>query len=184
MKPNRFERNYRDTPAPAEGVQREFSNKTPMGRSAGKIAMSCDHCGLSYETYACWAKRTARHFCSRACANAAKEVRVEKSCVICGTVFTATPSTVDKSSTCSRKCLRENRRRFLLSEASNMSESSIFNYGNHEHGAGLVFAKLDEDKVRAIRDDQRTQSAIAADYGISQSAVSQIKLRTIWAHVK
>lgn len=44
-------------------------------------------------------------------------------------------------------------------------------------------SKLTTDKVQAIRADTRPQSVIAAEYGISQSLVSQVRQRRIWAHV-
>jgi len=183
MKPNRFERNYRDTPPPRSGMQCEIANKTPMTRSAGKIGMSCDHCGMGYETYACWAKRTAHHYCSKACANSAKETPVEKTCVICGEIFITTPAAAWKFSTCSRKCLKEKRRRFLLAEAANMGQSRVFNYGKHERGT-QISKKLDDKKVREILNDPRSQSIIGKDYGIGQGHVSQIKRRVIWGHVQ
>lgn len=42
---------------------------------------------------------------------------------------------------------------------------------------------LTPDDVRAIRKDERSQSKIAADFGISRQAVSNIKLRKHWRHV-
>jgi hypothetical protein len=184
MKPNRFERDYKDTPAPAAGVVREFSNKTKLARTQGKININCDLCGMPYETYACWAKRTNNHYCSRACANAAKEIPVEKCCVVCGTTFIANPTTAKKLSTCSRRCLKENRSRFLTKEAKNMAESPIFNYGDHEKGADIGNSKLSDDDIFAIRADLRPQKQIAAQYGISQSNVSHIKNRDTWAHLR
>jgi hypothetical protein len=44
-------------------------------------------------------------------------------------------------------------------------------------------AKLTDDQVRAIRADTRSQRAIAAEYKITQPAVSMIKARKRWAHV-
>jgi hypothetical protein len=44
-------------------------------------------------------------------------------------------------------------------------------------------AKLTPDLVRAIRADPRMQRIIAHDYGITQTLVSQVKLRKIWKHV-
>ena len=44
-------------------------------------------------------------------------------------------------------------------------------------------AKLTEDAVRAIRADTRLQREIAADYGVDQTLISQIKARKLWAHV-
>ena len=43
-------------------------------------------------------------------------------------------------------------------------------------------SKLTESAVRAIREDTRTQKEIAADHGISQAHVSDIKRRKFWAH--
>lgn len=44
-------------------------------------------------------------------------------------------------------------------------------------------AKLTDDQVRAIRADTRFQRTIAADFGVSQRTVNQIKLGRIWRHV-
>jgi hypothetical protein len=182
MKPNRFERNYRDTFPLKSGVAKEFSNATPMSRTAGKINMDCDHCGLAYETYACWAKRVAHHYCSRACASAAKETPVEKTCIVCGSVFTTVPSSLKRHSTCSINCLKKNRARLLKIHANDMSKSPIYNYGNHERGS-QVSKKLTEEDVKKIKADQRPQTAIAKDYGIGQTTVSHIKTGKSWMHV-
>lgn len=45
-------------------------------------------------------------------------------------------------------------------------------------------ARLTEDQVRAIRSDGRKQGAIAAEYGIRQTTVSEIKHGNLWGHVK
>jgi hypothetical protein len=44
-------------------------------------------------------------------------------------------------------------------------------------------AKLTEEQVREIRSDSRTGRQIAADYGISDVLVSQIKKRKVWKHI-
>jgi len=44
-------------------------------------------------------------------------------------------------------------------------------------------AKLTEDEVLRIRADNRPQRRIAADYGITQAAVSLIKRRINWRHI-
>jgi hypothetical protein len=56
------------------------------------------------------------------------------------------------------------------------------------HGTALLgerhhSAKLTETQVRAIRSDSRPQEIIAAEYGIKQPHVSDIKRRLKWAHV-
>ena len=50
-------------------------------------------------------------------------------------------------------------------------------------GAENGNAKLTPEQVIAIRSDARSQSAIAASYGIGQAAVSKIKLRKLWRHL-
>jgi hypothetical protein len=52
-------------------------------------------------------------------------------------------------------------------------------------GAATGKAKLTEDDVRAIRCRRQSESlaVLAAEYGISQSLVSQITRRKLWAHV-
>lgn len=50
-------------------------------------------------------------------------------------------------------------------------------------GESSNFNKLSSEQVLAIYKDTRTQSAIAKDYGITQSAVSRIKLKKVWAHI-
>ena len=110
MKPNRFERDYKDTPAPVAGVEREFSNKTKLSRTQGKIHLNCDMCGMPFETYACWAKRYSTHFCSFACSSAFKEEKVKKKCGICGEEFEVTRTQYKRVSTCSKACSTARRK--------------------------------------------------------------------------
>ena len=44
-------------------------------------------------------------------------------------------------------------------------------------------AKLTPEKVRAIRGDTRSQRAIAADYGVDQKTISNIKRGALYTHV-
>ena len=55
--------------------------------------------------------------------------------------------------------------------------------GRAPRGERSGHAKVTEDQVRAIRADTRLQREIAPDYGLSQATISQIKLRSRWAHV-
>ena len=50
-------------------------------------------------------------------------------------------------------------------------------------GSNHVNSKVTEQQVIAIREDRRPQWVIGLDYGITQSAVSLIKRRKLWAHV-
>lgn len=53
----------------------------------------------------------------------------------------------------------------------------------HSRGERNGLSKLTADQVRAIRHDQRRQIAIAADYGVRQATISNIKRRRLWGHV-
>lgn len=44
-------------------------------------------------------------------------------------------------------------------------------------------AKFTEKQVCSIREDSRSQRAIAAEYGVTQSCISNIKRRRSWAHI-
>jgi len=44
-------------------------------------------------------------------------------------------------------------------------------------------AKLTDIEVIKIRQDRRPQKIIAKDFGVSQSLISQVKRKKIWAHV-
>ena len=44
-------------------------------------------------------------------------------------------------------------------------------------------AKLNEKRVAAIRKDERRNTEIAKDYGVTASMIGKIKKRTFWAHV-
>ncbi len=50
-------------------------------------------------------------------------------------------------------------------------------------GEGCGHAKLTDEKVRAIRADLRTHQEIATDYGMSRSAITNLKLGRTWKHL-
>ena len=51
-------------------------------------------------------------------------------------------------------------------------------------GEGVHTAKLTEEKVRAIKADQRTLWVIARDYKVTAATVSMIKNGKTWKHIK
>jgi hypothetical protein len=56
-------------------------------------------------------------------------------------------------------------------------------HGTFLRGEKMPAAKLNEDQVRAIRNDPRVDRLIAEDYGVSRRLISNIKTRTGWQHV-
>jgi hypothetical protein len=55
--------------------------------------------------------------------------------------------------------------------------------GRSARGSGNGRAKLNKDQVVAIRADDRPQSVIALEYGVTPKAVALIRSRRTWAHV-
>jgi hypothetical protein len=109
MKGNGYERHYKDIAPPKSGLFLQKANPTKMVRNKSKVGFNCDYCEIPFEKYACWAKRTSHHYCGRACAWAAKVVRIPKDCVVCGTEMMLTPTDHAKIATCSKPCLRKKR---------------------------------------------------------------------------
>ena len=109
MSPKGYQNNYREITPPKEGLQYHRSQLTKLAVTKGKLLFNCDYCELPFEKYACWAKRSKHHYCSRACSHASKIVRFPKNCVVCGTEMLVTPSSFNSIYTCSRVCLRKKR---------------------------------------------------------------------------
>ena len=55
---------------------------------------------------------------------------------------------------------------------------SVWSRGEKQHAA-----KLNPEKIRLIRADMRSQSAIAKDFGVTQTIISAIKRGKTWKHV-
>lgn len=107
MKCTGYEKHYTEIVPPESGMSYQKSQLTKITNS--KLTFNCDHCGVAFEKYACWAKRTAKHYCGRACAWAAKVIRIPKNCVVCGAEMLVTPSNLNRVSACSKPCQRKRR---------------------------------------------------------------------------
>ncbi len=71
---------------------------------------------------------------------------------------------------------------FLGTQTENMADK--VRKARQSRGAGTGVSKLTQEQVVAIKADARLQKEIALSYGISQSAVSEIKLGKTWKHVE
>lgn len=109
MKGNGYEQHYKNILPPKDGMGYQRAQLTTLQRNKSKLSFNCDHCGLPFEKYACWAKRTKNHYCGRACASAAKVVRIPKPCVVCGNEMLLTPTLFTRTSACSKECMRKRR---------------------------------------------------------------------------
>ena len=78
---------------------------------------------------------------------------------------------------------------FLGSQSDNMADKQRKNrhkWGNKIWAADEIrpWARLTAEQVLRIRADKRPQTAIAADFGVTQQTVSDIKRRRRWAHLE
>lgn len=74
------------------------------------MIVTCSQCGVGFPKPQCWAKRTSKHFCSRACYAASMVNKISAVCKICSSVFTLHPSDLKKYSTCGKACSLKARR--------------------------------------------------------------------------
>lgn len=72
---------------------------------------------------------------------------------------------------------------FLGDHDANMADMANKGRGRTRDGVNHRCAKLNPDKVRAIRADDRLQRNIAIEYGVSGAVISAIKRRKIWKNV-
>lgn len=93
-------------PPPKNAKLKEITGNhcAKLAKSSGKISLNCDYCGLSYETYAAWAKRYTNHFCSSACRFAYQTKVVERICPICKKPFKVKAG---GPATCSTACYEQ-----------------------------------------------------------------------------
>lgn len=70
---------------------------------------------------------------------------------------------------------------FIGTHADNMSDMK--RKGRQARGEHQGLARLTRKQVLAIREDPRSQTAIAKDYGVHQPHISKIKRREIWSHI-
>ena len=91
---------------PPDGFVKERPNLTPLSASSGKVLVNCDNCALEYLKPVAWAKRSARHYCSKSCLAAGKIKRLQMACVSCGKPLFVTPSYASRgdNKTCSKPC--------------------------------------------------------------------------------
>ena len=172
---------YRHINPPPEGLIKESSNKTRLTRNVGKISLSCDFCNMEYETYAAWAKRYSHHYCSMACKYAAQLIRVKTKCVVCGSVYFVTPSSVIGSKTCSPECEHINRSNVTVDR--HKANEFPVRQGESASNVKLKSADVLLIKTELASQDCRKQKEIANDFGVSRELISRIKRNLIWRHI-
>lgn len=164
MKPNRFEDSYRRT-VPIRGVGTiNITNKAKVNKTAGKIGLNCDLCGLAFETYACWAKRHNHHFCSPSCANKFREININNSCKECGKPIIVTPSDYIRIVTCSKECSDIHKGKHILAIRDKALKGRTASF---KAASAIISAK-----ILALNKEGLSQTAIGKIIGFSQRAVA------------
>jgi hypothetical protein len=91
------------------------------------------------------------------------------------------PQGLDVLHSCdNRKCCNPTHLR-LGTDQDNVEDK--MSRGRQTLGSVNGMSRLTENQVLSIRFDSRIQSIIAKDFGITQSMVSKIKLKTSWKHL-
>lgn len=72
---------------------------------------------------------------------------------------------------------------FLGTQKENVLDMNKKGRGPSRAGERNGKAKLTAEQVASIRADQRSQTKIAADYGVAHTLIGKIKHRKLWAHV-
>lgn len=82
---------------------------------------------------------------------------------------------------CDEPCCFNPWHLFLGTAAENSAD--MVAKGRNKKGSKHPNSKLVEEQVEAILRDPRTSKTIAADYGVDESLIYQIRKGTIWRHV-
>lgn len=72
---------------------------------------------------------------------------------------------------------------FLGTQKENMDDMYAKGRGRHAFGEDHGMRKLDSEQVLAIFKDPRPQKAIAKEYGVGLTCISNIKTGFTWSHV-
>lgn len=157
----------------APGVIREQSNKTKISSSAAFVYLNCPVCEIEFERKASEAKRHNISYCGRGCQGIASRDQVIKSCAVCEKRFSVKRSMSSSITCCGNQC------KSALQSQRLAAKNKVVRYIGSESGG----SKLTEQEAISILVDSRTHTKIAADYGVTRSAVSALKRGDTWRHL-
>lgn len=159
-------------------LERQFSNKTPVHRSASHMILECPICGLSFTRKASEAKRNDVNYCGRACAGIGSRRQVKCNCRICGAEYSVKQSHVGKVTCCSKDC-----RIKAISESTRAMDIAGWKSGMFGIGEDAGGAKLTESQVKSILEDDRGNAEIAREFGLTRAAIRAIRVGKTWTHL-
>ncbi len=154
---------------PAKGMSHERSGLTALARQTGKIRLDCPICGISFERYACHARKSKVCYCGKGCADEAKRRPVEVTCVECGVVFISIPAEVSRGKycTCSKSCRSIHRKKLVLEGITFKNINRL----TRLDGNGKITAK----QASEIAQSQELTSALSERYKVSATTVRNIR---------
>lgn len=144
----------------------QLSNKTHISRSAGTMLCTCEVCSIQFYRKASEVKRHAHTYCGRACAGFACRRRVNQNCRMCGKLFIVIASQVNNITCCSDECKRKSH---------GVDAIKLINAGGNPMLFESHARKIALADIPKIVADTRTHKVIAADYGVTRAAISNIK---------
>ena len=150
-------------------MSREISGLTTLARQTGKIRLDCPICGLSFERYACHARKSKVCYCGKACSDEAKRKPVQVTCVECGVIFFSIPAEVSRGKycTCSKSCRSIHRRKLVFAGITLQNINRL----TRESGNGKITAK----QASEIAQSQELTSDLSAKYQVSATTVRNIR---------
>ena len=93
------------------------------------------------------------------------------------------PNGIEVCHKCDVPCCCNPKHLFLGTRKENMEDAAKKNRMARQKGEKHGLCKLTEEQVLAIRNDTRTVRAIAIDYNVSYSQISNIKRKKVWTHI-
>lgn len=159
-------------------LSKQFSNKTPIHRSASHMVLDCPICGISFTRKASEVKRNNVTYCSHACRGVGQRIQEQVSCRICAKMFWVKKSSVGKITCCGDECHRK-----ALSESTTAMDIAGWKKGIFKVGEAHTAAKITATQAKAILRDNRSNAAIGRELGLTRAAVRAIKTRKTWKHL-
>ena len=152
---------------PANGMSHESNGLTALSRVTGKVSLDCPVCGMSFERYACWAKRKKVCYCSKACSDESKRRPVEMKCVVCSSMFMNIPSQSSKIVTCSDTCMKSKRR--------DLKKRGVLLPEQYRAYRGEGNGKLTPAQAQEIATSTESTSVLATLHKVSATTIRNIR---------
>lgn len=148
---------------PADGLQSQFSNKTPLTRSR-KWTVQCGICKIPVQRSPSQLLASKSTYCSYACLWESRRRQVKCECAVCSEIYFVKASEAKKKATCSVICHAEHLRRLY--------EARVNSIGKFR---GDGFGKLSFDDIKEIAKSDLKNAELAAIYNVHRNTISKVR---------